>query len=73
MLCLLVVVFAIIMIVWAESKDPGGPMPKPPKAPATQQEWDKYRKRLQMKEQAVEEARKRKEEKERAKSKKLDD
>lgn len=73
MLCLLWVVIFIIGVIWAESKDPGGPMPKPPKAPATQEKWDKYRKRLRMKEQAMEEARKRKEEKERAKSKKLDE
>lgn len=65
MACLLLVVIFIIGVIWAESKDPGGPMPKPPKAPATQQEWDKYRKRLRMKEQAVERARIRKEIKDR--------
>ena len=65
MLCFLLIVIFIVVVIWAESKDPGGPMPKPPKAPATQQEWDKYRKRLRMKEQTVERARIRKEIKER--------
>lgn len=62
---ILIIVFAVIMIAWAESKDPGGPMPKPPKAPATHREWIKYEKKLHMKQQAIEGAKIRKEIKER--------